>query len=401
MSASNRFTAEDSFVGYLYQLRVALLWSLRRLPAGADFLVSVETLDDVTFETKGGTPIDLVQTKHHRSRQASLTDYSTDIWKSLRIWFEADAAGMLEPGTVLHLLTTAAAPIGSAASKLRSASRDVEAALVALEAVSSVSSNDSNQKAYQLFRSLERTKRRALLDRVIVIDAGPTISQVDDDLKVALFSAVDRSHLNVFLEYLEGWWLRRVLKQVTTHDDRILADELECQLSDLREQFKQDNLPVDDELLEFTLDEATHAAHSQSTFVRQIELTKANKHRIAAAIRDYYRAFEQRSRWLRDELVFVGELHKYERALVEEWEIYFAGVQDEIGDNATEVAKEQAARKVLRWAEEVLQPIRPRVSAPFVTRGSLHMLSDSMRVGWHPEFAARLGGLLRTGGGAP
>jgi hypothetical protein len=41
------FSAADSALGYLYQVRVALLWSLRRARAGADFVVSLETLDDV------------------------------------------------------------------------------------------------------------------------------------------------------------------------------------------------------------------------------------------------------------------------------------------------------------------------------------------------------------------
>ncbi len=39
------FSAADSALGYLYQVRVALLWSLRRARAGAEFIVSLETLD--------------------------------------------------------------------------------------------------------------------------------------------------------------------------------------------------------------------------------------------------------------------------------------------------------------------------------------------------------------------
>lgn len=56
--SSNAFSAADSALGYLYQVRVALLWSLRRAKVGGDFVVSLETLDDVTFESKGGTPED-------------------------------------------------------------------------------------------------------------------------------------------------------------------------------------------------------------------------------------------------------------------------------------------------------------------------------------------------------
>ena len=69
MTGVNRFSAADSALGYLYQVRLGLLWSLRRLKGGGDFLVSLETLDDVTFESKGGKPEELLQTKHHQNRE--------------------------------------------------------------------------------------------------------------------------------------------------------------------------------------------------------------------------------------------------------------------------------------------------------------------------------------------
>ena len=111
---------------------------------------------------------------------------------------------------------------------------------------------------------------------------------------------MDKEHHVAFLDRLEGWWFRRVLNLLSsTNGDRIGAVEVEAQMSDLREGFKQESLPIDDDLLEFSLDEATRAAHENSPFVHQLDLTKAGKRRVAAAIRDYYRAFEQRSRWLR------------------------------------------------------------------------------------------------------
>jgi hypothetical protein len=400
MAGETTFSAADSLIGYLYQMRVALLWSLQRLPAGTDFIVSVETLDDVAFETKGGTPQELVQTKHHRNRAADLTDASPDLWKSLRIWFEAAETGQIIPGTSLHLLTTASAADGAAASRLRQANRDVAAALTALETTAGTSSSKANKAAYAAFLKATPARRRALLDAVVVIDAAPTMVGTDQELRTVVFSAVERKHLEAFLERLEGWWIRRVLRQLATSGDRILAEEIEAQMADLREQFKQEALPIDDDLLDFTLDEATHAAHVGSTFVRQIELIRANKQRIAAAIRDYYRAFEQRSRWLREDLVYIGEVRQYERRLVEAWDLVFLAMKDEIGEAATDDAKHQAARSVLRWAEQSVIPIRPRVTEPFVTRGSLHMLADEQRVGWHPEFRDRLAELLAVPGGS-
>jgi hypothetical protein len=393
------FSAADSALGYLYQVRVALLWALRRLKIDVDFVISLETLDDVTFETKGGKPDELLQTKHHRNREATLTDASEDLWKSLRVWFEGHLAGTIPPEAALHLLTTRTAPADSIAARLRSDdSRDVDGAVKALETTAQSSASRANAPAYAAFLGTSTRDRKKLIDNVVIIDGAPTITALDGDLKTEVFWAVERKYHDAFLERLEGWWLRRCLKQLasTASADRVLAREIETQMSDLREQFKQDSLPIDDDLLTFDLDEATKIAHAGSTFVRQLEIITAGKRRIATAVRDYYRAFEQRSRWLRNDLLLIGDLTQYERRLVEEWELVFEGVKDELGDAAAEAAQQKAARDVLRWAEGVSLPIRPGVTEPFITRGSLHMLADEIRLGWHPQFRDRLAALLQA-----
>jgi hypothetical protein len=396
MNGISQFSAADSALGYLYQVRIALLWGLRRLKVGSDFLVSLETLDDVVFETRGGTPNELLQTKHHRSRVAHLSDASPDFWKSLRVWFEGHATNSIPAGTSLHLLTTATAPDGSAVAYLRSNSRNLDAALQALVTTAQSSINKNNVSAYKAFLNTPGPTRKAILERVVVIDAAPSVNDLDQELRTEIFWAVERKYHEAFLDRLEGWWLRRALKQLVAiaQGDRILAGEIEAQMSDLREQFKHESLPIDDDLLQFTLDDATQSAHTESMFVHQLDLIKAGKRRIAAAIRDYYRAFEQRSRWLRNDLLFVGDLDKYERKLIEEWDLVFDAMKDELGAAAADDAKEKAARNVLQWAESAVIPIRPSVTEPFVSRGSLHMLADEQRIGWHPEFRERLARLL-------
>jgi hypothetical protein len=399
-AGNGQFSAADSALGYLYQVRVALLWSLRKLRTGSDFAVSLETLDDVAFEHTG-RPDELLQTKHHQTRQADLTDASPDLWKSLRVWFEGFKGKPIPPGTALQLLTTANAATGSAVAYLRIADRNVDAALAQLESTAQTSQNQVNTAAYSAFQNASAAVRKAILDCVVVIDAGATITGLDDELRQEVFWAVERKHQATFLQYLEGWWFRRVIKQLTgiPQADRILSAEVEAEMSDLRERFKHDSLPIADDLLAFTPDKALIAAHEDSQFVRQLQLVNAGRLRITAAIRDYYRAFEQRSRWLRDKLLMVGELDVYEKRLVEEWELVFAAMEDEIGEAATEQAKQGAARDLLQWAERTLYPTRPAVSEPFVCRGSFHILSDDLRVGWHPDFRERLIRLL-TGAAA-
>lgn len=392
---SNQFSAADSALGYLYQARVGLLWALKRLKETSDFAVSLETLDDVTFETKGNAD-ELLQTKHHLARSAALTDASTDLWKTLRVWFEGSSRKTIPDQTQLYLVTTSVAGADSATSKLRESGRDVAAALKGLEATAQTSVSKENAAGYAAFLATSASKRQAILERVVILDRTPVIGDLNDQLKLELFWATERNHQDAFLQYLEGWWFRRVIVQLAKikADDRILGAEIEAQMSDLREQFKQDSLPIADDLLNFTPDDAVFASHENSIFVRQLELAKAGKRRVALAVQDYYRAFEQRSRWLRQDLLMVGDLATYEKRLINEWEHVFEAVRDEMGTAAADQAKESAARKVLEWAERTCIPIRPAVTEPFVSRGSFHILADGLRLGWHCEFRDRLKNLL-------
>jgi hypothetical protein len=167
-------------------------------------------------------------------------------------------------------------------------------------------------------------------------------------------------------------------------------------MSDLRDQFRQDSLPIDGDLLDFVLDDDTADHHQHYRFVKQLEIIDVGRRRVANAIRDFYRAYEQRSRWVREDLVVALDISRYEKRLSEEWVNVFDAVCDEIGEEATDSAKKTAARSVLQWAERTSIPIRPGVTEPFLSRGSLHMISDEGRIGWHPEFRVMLASVLTS-----
>lgn len=385
------FSAADSAVGYLYQVRLALLSALQRLASDETFALYLETLDDVVFETTGSA-LDLLQLKHHCDRAANLTDASPDLWKSLRVWMDGRAQGTIPPDARLFLITTSDVGPGSAASKLMARDRDEPEAQKRLDHTASTSTNETNRTAYELYRGLSATEKSALLSTVVIAPRAPDITNVGDGIRAEARLAVRREHLDPFVDRLEGWWFGRALRQlVDAASPPILSTELESEWHDLQEQFKRDALPVDQDILEQEVDAA---AYENAVFVHQVRLAGISPKRILTAIRDYYRAFAQRSRWMREELLLVGELDSYERLLREEWELQFNRLADEIGDEAADDAMRQAAQRVYAWVEDSSYPIRPQVQHPSMSRGSFHILADSLRVGWHPQFVDRLRHLL-------
>lgn len=380
-------------IGYFYQCRYALLECLRRLPGMQEFTVSLEMLDDIHFETEG-EPIELLQTKHHLERVANLTDASPDLWKTIRIWSEGLANSTIPEGSLLFLITTANAAQGAVAHYLKAGpSRDPDRALERLSATAQTSTNVDNRPAYAVFLRLTPEQKATLVNAITVLDAAPTIDDLEEALKVAIFYAVESRYLEQYLQRLEGWWYRRAIKQVANRGlNPILSEELQAETDRLREQFKQDNLPIDDEIMSASVDAS---GYQDRVFVHQLRLIEIGNPRILLAIRNYFRAFEQRSRWLREDLLLVGELDRYEERLIEEWDIHFQQMRDELGQGAAEEARKSAAQALYRWVETGShRSIRSGVTEPIIARGTYHMLADNQRVGWHPDFVELLRQLI-------
>jgi hypothetical protein len=79
---------------------------------------------------------------------------------------------------------------------------------------------------------------------------------------------------------------------------------------------------------------------------------------------------------------------------VEEWKRLFLPETNE-PDELDEQTACARGRDVLRSCHDgIIEPIRPKVTTPYVMRGSLHILADQRRIGWHPAWVARLQRLL-------
>lgn len=270
--------------------------------------------------------------------------------------------------------------------------RNEAEAVKRLTHTATVSVSETNKHAYELYRTLTEATKLDLARSIVIAPKAPNIDDTGNGLLAEARLAVRREHLEGFVARLEGWWFGRALRQLMDQDSQpIISAEIEGEWHDLQEQFNRDALPVDRDILEAEVDVTSY---DNTVFVHQIRLAGISSKRILTAIRDYYRAFAQRSRWMREELLFVGELDTYEKLLREEWELQFDRLADELGDEVAEDAMRATAQKVYAWVEKSCYPIRPQVRHPSMSRGSFHILADTLKVGWHPMFMQRLKHLL-------
>lgn len=385
MATDKMHEASASATGYLFQCRYALLAGLRAIKDAPELDISIEKLDDVAFESVG-EPRQLIQTKHHIGKIGNLTDASVDLWKTLLIWSKRAATDVDSLFRVRFvLLTTASAPDGSAASFMRMRNRDEAQADALLVRSASKSKSHENANAYAAYTSLPDEVRISLLRAVTILDGSPNIIDVRDEIVRELYHAAGREQVGHLVERLEGWWFGTVIKALSASGSAsipVLA--LDQRVDELREEFKRNTLPID-----FKTSDPPPAVVAEldgRPFVRQLRRIEIGPTRIEYAIRDFYRASEQRSRWAREDLLLDGELASFEQTLVEAWEPRHAAALDELTPSCPPSKKVALGQAVFKWVEQdasfPLRSLRER----FLTHGSYHILSNRFAVGWHPDF---------------
>jgi hypothetical protein len=385
---TNQHAAQASATGYLFQCRFALLLGLQAIGDHPQLQISLERFDDIAFD-KDGDPVQIIQTKHHLVKKGNLTDASVDLWKTLHIWTKLSATNADAPFRIRFvLLTTSDAPQGSAAAYLRARDRDESKADAALIKTASQSTNKENALAYKAYKDLDEPQRLNLLRAIIVLDGSPNILDVRDEICRELRHAVSREHIDQFVERLEGWWFGVVIR--TLAGERATAVPvlaIDNRLDELREEFRRDALPVD--FSNATPPQSVVAELDRRPFVRQLRHIEIGDKRVEYAIRDFYRAAEQRSKWAREDLLVDGELEKYDRGLVEAWEPRFAAMLEGLPSGCQDRIKVAAGQSIFRWVENdaifLLRSVRDR----FLTHGSFHILSNRYVVGWHPDYASQ------------
>lgn len=383
------YSAEASALGYIYQVRYALY---KLLGLGHDDKIILESLDDIAF-MNGSAVTNLAQLKHHITRKASLTNTCPDVWKSIRVWSDYLTNHCDEDLPILNLVTTGSAPVGSAAGFLKLQNRDSSKAVNILKSAASTSQNVALKDCFYKFNLLSDTQKEYLVSQIYVLDMSPTILDVVGLIKKEVKYAVRPEHIGSFYERLEGWWFDKVIQSLSGQLlEPISGIEVHYKISDIAKQFEPDALPID--FLEAEPATALDPLNDPRLFVKQLQEIHIAPRRIENAIRDYYRAFEQRSRWAREDLLVDREIELYEKKLVNEWERFGLAISDDYGvDEKNNQILEEIGRKIYSWMEmTAFFPIRSNCKESYVMRGSYQMLADTYppRVWWHPKFVERV-----------
>ena len=398
---TDKFSAREQGLGYIYQARLAVL---QLLQLSEDTAILLEKDDDLDFiDGDGGKSLASLK---HKAVGDRLTDLSTDFWKSVNIWltrYKQD--GLATSNLQFFLFTTSTVSSGSFLVRFLPdhppATSDTKTLTELADNALAKSTSKVIAQIATAFNELSEPEKQDFLERIRILDGSPRISDIPALIKDKHMRSIRREHREFVFERLEGWWTDAVIKQLTgAKPEGIFGYEVSDKLSNFAEEYKADNLPIT--FRGKAPPEEIDTDADPRLFVAQLREIGISSNRIRSAILDYYRAFEQRSAWARENLLVLGEVEEYEDCLADEWGRYKDVAFEKLKDDSAEEALREAGATLYSWAEfetgkiESLR-IRARVTEPYVLRGSFHILADirpKPKIYWHPRFLDRLGKIL-------
>ncbi len=392
--STNPYSAGEQGLGYIYQPRFALL-KLLQLPENNSVLIEKD--DDLDFLDQAG--FKTLASLKHKAIGDRLTDLSTDFWKSVRIWLARyNRDGRSESNLRFFLFTTSAVSEGSFLKHfLLNSNADVSLSELAAKALSTTDSKVI-QPIGDEFCKLNEDEKEDFLSRIVIFDNGPRIVDVPTTVIDQHMRTIRREFRVAVFERLEGWWNDLVINLLSgNRTEAVSGQEVSDKLASLADEYKSDNLPIS-----FRGKKPANKIDAETDprlFVVQLREIGISPERIESAILDYYRAFEQRSAWARENVLVANEVEEYEDRLVDEWKRYKDVVFELINDESPDAVLLGAGKALYKWAalETHHIKIRERVSEPYVIRGGFHILANDRplpKVYWHPRFLQRVGELL-------
>lgn len=380
------FSAKEPSLGYNYQIRYGLYLLLRE-KSKENPLIILEGLDDIVIDDIDSR--DLYQTKLHINPTTDLSDRSVDFWKTIRVWSESITSNLLDiNNTIFTLITTARVSSKSFISRLTVNS--TQSRIEVLEKMCDIckeTTNVTNKKGYDAFMHLSSEQQVKLISSINVIDASLSIDETLTAIKKELKYSAPVGKIDLFVEKIEGWWFQQCILLLSQKKESISSKELQIKISDTREMFSVDNLP-DDFPDPLTIDEEEVASYEERLFIKQLRIIAVRNNSLRNAISDFRRAFEQRSKWLRDDLTGINEYEKFDKQLFDYWHSIFALLKDDC-ENMTEEQLSSAGKSFYENFYIKSSPaykIRANFQPKYMTTGSCHMLADNKKIGWHPNF---------------
>lgn len=389
MGELSKHEAKPSMAGFCYQFTRAITHLLN--PKITE--VSIETLDDVSYED--GNLMVLEQDKHTlKDGKNVFSNRSKNLLGTLLYWLKAVCGKEIDLTSTRFCLVTNSDIELKGFVKIIDEAKDVKSA----ESVVTQILNDTGKSEYakELVAYVNEKEERKHLFCEVVANISVCVNEKEEDavrlIEANIPDGFQGKEQFVYQSAL-GWIVRRFGENVRnakpiciSHREFITYWQnvlLELKRSSGRERMAH--------LIALT-DEEKKREYG-STFVKQIELVDHIDGEIAEAIIDYLKFRKEKLRLTDGGNILPDHWIDYFAKLEEHWKSSrgkFIGPKTLFKDEAEKMA---VGRKVMvdtlnSAYHEYLA--RELTDQPYMTKGGCHMLSNDLRIGWHPDYPERL-----------
>jgi hypothetical protein len=392
-------SAEAAALCFYYQAFFALLTLMAQ--ETDDAAIGIEQLDDVDLKVDGHNL--LYQLKHSISNSPPpITLKSKALWKSVKVW--ADILSMLTLSeTTLHLVTVAklgpdsplialTEPNAERTELVEAMSQEAQRVLDARTAAAKAGKtlpHADRVDGCSAFLALTETERLNLLRRTIIKPSSPAVAAIEEEVAEYLKLLPPEQRPTVAKRLIE-WWDRQIIYSLCGKRERVVSrSELQHQISAIVSDIEQDKLVPD-----FEVASPPEDYQPDGMLARQVKLVDGKPSDLSKAIREEWKAREQRAKWLNGNPAMAVTINEYDLVLEEHWSDRHEQMVEEC-DKLDDEAKCQSGLQILRWTHEeapsVVRPIAQGWNAAYYVRGSYQVLAIDLKVGWHADYAKLLG----------
>ena len=309
-------SAEGSALGIWYQSLYALL--ILASTTTDDAAIGIEQLDDIELKADGQTL--LYQLKHSiKSKPVPVGIKSRALWRTVAVWTDLLPKVSLAE-TSLHLVTVGGilgddplealldpdddrakltAAMTTEAQRVLDARADAKAKGATLPYADRKDGCEAYLKLYE-------SDRHNLLRRIIVRPA-PAVDQIETELQqhLLILPAIQRP---IIAQRLIEWWDRQIVYSLCGKRERVIArNEFQAQVTEIVGELDQGKLTAHFETVAKSLE-----YQPDGMLTRQIALVRGGNTDVDKAIREEWRAREQRARWANENPV-LGATMIYRR----------------------------------------------------------------------------------------
>ena len=394
---NGKFSGTDSALGYYYQSLYALVHLLNSNEDTEEVLI--EDLDDVVVKNIEKNSFSLKQLKHKQN--SSITISSKDLWSTLRIWCEYTLLKDIR-NISFHLITCSKMSNENILNVLRNESLDrtkliellnKEAIRVIEERAQTVQNKKPHSERYhgcEAYIKLDENNKKMLLDRILIIPEEFNINETEAQVSGSnLLLVCPPDSRPLITKNLIEWWDYQVLLQMRNERSEIKKIELQQKIMEIIQEIELEQISNsygEREPLNWE-NELT------GNIAKQLEIIGLGTIQKKHAMINYWQARKQREEWLEEDFPLVNEkVKKFDKNLFNEWEFLF-GEKTENRTFNTEGECIECGKEIFNWSFHTAHESIPKISKnwqdKYLVRGSYQILSDTLKVGWHPLYKTK------------